>query len=155
MVYVTKDVNPLQQQQFLYAVHVADIVIVDCTNPYDINDGGVYPALTAQVNILNHVIVISENVLPLNITPYRGVYPTKDCEILSSGVIYRKLPEIIRQSLNEDTYKRLPEDSYKDFERYQPDIERMMQASLEARNRKKQNKTSVMISYRRSTYSNA
>ena len=97
VVYVTKDVNPLQQQQFLYAVHVADIVIVDCTNPYDINDGGVYPALTAQVNILNHVIVISENVLPLNITPYRGVYPTKDGEILSSGVIYRKLPEIIRQ----------------------------------------------------------
>lgn len=150
VVYVTKDVNPLQQQQFLYAVHVADVVIVDCTNPYDINDGGVYPALTAQVNILNHVIVISENVLPLNITPYRGVYPTKDGEILSSGLIFRKLSEIIQQSLNEDTYKRLPEDSYKDFERYQPDMERMMQASLEARNREKLNKTSVMISYRNS-----
>ena len=34
-VYVKKEPNPLQQQQFLYAVHVADIVIVDCTIPPD------------------------------------------------------------------------------------------------------------------------
>lgn len=150
VVYVTKEVNPLQQQQFLYAVYVADIVIVDCTNPYDINDGGVYPALTAQVNILNHVIVISENVLPLNIKPYRGVYPTKDGETLPTDEIISKLPEVIQQSLAEDTYDRLPEESYKDFERYQPDMEKMMQSSLEARNRKKSDKTSVMISYRNS-----
>ena len=61
LVTIKKDVNPLQQQQFLYAVHVSNIVVVDCTIPSDVNDGGVYPALTAQVNILNHVIVVSEN----------------------------------------------------------------------------------------------
>ena len=64
LVAIKKDVNPLQQQQFLYAVHVSDIVVVDCTIPSDVNDGGVYPALTAQVNILNHVIVVSENNIP-------------------------------------------------------------------------------------------
>ena len=78
VVYIKKDVNPLQQQQFLYAVHIADVVIVDCTIPQDNTDGGVYPALTAQINSLNHIIVVSENNLPLNIVPYRGVYPKKD-----------------------------------------------------------------------------
>lgn len=54
LVTIKKAVDPKQQQQFLYAVHVSDIVVVDCTIPSDVNDGGVYPALTAQINILNH-----------------------------------------------------------------------------------------------------
>ncbi|MDE7089039.1 MAG: hypothetical protein K2O54_02870, partial [Prevotella sp.] len=78
IVYVKKNVNPLQQQQFLYASHVADVVIVDCTIPKDKKDGGVYPALTAQINVLNHIIVVSETSLPLNITPFRSVTPDDD-----------------------------------------------------------------------------
>ena len=148
LVTIKKDVNPLQQQQFLFAVHVSDIVVVDCTIPSDVNDGGVYPALTAQVNILNHVIVVSENNLPLNITPLRGVFPQKDGERYTIKHILKELPEQIEQSLKEDTYSRIPEDMINDFLKYQKEMEEIIGASLEIRKRKKHEKTSVMISYR-------
>lgn len=150
LVTIKKDANPLQQQQFLYAVHVSDIVVVDCTIPSDVNDGGVYPALTAQVNILNHVIVVSENNLPLNITPLRGVFPQKDGERYTIEHILKELPEQIEQSLKEDTYSRIPEDVINDFLKYQKEMEEMLVASLEMRRRRKHKKTSVMISYRNS-----
>lgn len=150
LVTIKKDVNPLQQQQFLYAVHVSVIVVVDCTIPSDFNDGGVYPALTAQVNILNHVIVVSENNLPLNITPLRGVFPQEDGERCTIEHILKKLPEQIKQSLKEDTYSRIPEDMINDFLKYQKEMEEMLVASLEMRRRRKHKKTSVMISYRNS-----
>lgn len=150
LVTIKKDANPLQQQQFLYAVHVSDIVVVDCTIPSDVNDGGVYPALTAQVNILNHVIVVSENNLPLNITPLRGVFPQKDGERYTIEHILKELPEQIVQSLKEDTYSRIPEDMINDFLKYQKEMEEMLVASLEMRRRRKHKKTSVMISYRNS-----
>lgn len=150
LVTIKKDVNPLQQQQFLYAVYVSDIVVVDCTIPSDVNDGGVYPALTAQVNILNHVIVVSENNLPLNITPLRGVFPQKDGERNTIEHILKELPKQIEQSLKEDTYSRIPEDMINDFLKYQKEMEEMLVASLEIRRRKKHEKTFVMISYRNS-----
>lgn len=150
LVTIKKDVNPLQQQQFLYAVHVSNIVVVDCTIPSDFNDGGVYPALTAQVNILNHVIVVSENNLPLNITPLRGVFPQKDDERYTIEHILKELPKQIEQSLKKDTYSRIPEDMINDFLKYQKEMEEMLGASLEIRRRKKYEKTSVMISYRNS-----
>ncbi|MEJ8770324.1 hypothetical protein [Prevotella sp. HCN-7019] len=150
LVTIKKDVNPLQQQQFLYAVHVSDIVVVDCTIPSDFNDGGVYPALTAQVNILNHVIVVSENNLPLNITPLRGVFPQKDGERYTIEYILKKTSEQIEQSLKEDTYSRIPEEMINDFLKYQKEMEEMLGASLVIRRRKKYEKTSVMISYRNS-----
>lgn len=150
LVTIKKDANPLQQQQFLYAVHVSDIVVVDCTIPSDVNDGGVYPALTAQVNILNHVIVVSENNPPLNITPLRGVFPQKDGERYTIEHILKELPEQIEQSLKEDTYSRIPEDVINDFLKYQKEMEEMLVASLEMRRRRKHKKTSVMISYRNS-----
>lgn len=150
IVFIEKDVNPLQQQQFLYAVHIADIVVVDCTILNDNSDGGVYPALTAQINILNHVIVISENNLPLNITPYRGVYPKGDGQTFTLDYIVQKLPSIIECSLKEDTYHRLPEDFYQDFMKYQVEMEEMMASSLNGRRLHKTKKTPVMISYRNS-----
>lgn len=150
LVTIKKDVNPLQQQQFLYAVYVSDIVVVDCTIPSDVDDGGVYPALTAQVNILNHVIVVSENNLPLNITPLRGVFPQKDGERYTIEHILKELPKHIEQSLKEDTYSRIPEDMVNDFLKYQKEMEEMLGASLEIRRRKQHEKTSVMISYRNS-----
>ena len=150
LVTIKKDVTPLQQQQFLYAVHVSDIVVVDCTIPSGVSDGGVYPALTAQVNILNHVIVVSENNLPLNITPFRGVFPQKDGERYTIKHILKKIPEQIEQSLKEDTYSRIPEDMINDFLKYQKEMEEMLGASLEIRRRKHNEKTSVMISYRNS-----
>ena len=148
LVTIKKDVNPLQQQQFLYAVYVSDIVVVDCTIPSDVNDGGVYPALTAQVNILNHVIVVSENNLPLNITPFRGVFPKKDGKKFTIEHILKELPKQIEKSLIEDVYSRITKDMINDFLKYQKEMEEMLGASLEIHTREKNKKTSVMISYR-------
>lgn len=150
VVYIKKDVNPLQQQQFLYAVHIADVVIVDCTIPQDNTDGGVYPALTAQINSLNHIIVVSENNLPLNIVPYRGVYPKKDGERYDINRIIELLPDQIGKSLSCDKYARLPIDMYKDIATYQDDMIKMLSESHEVRKKEVSRKTPVMISYRNS-----
>lgn len=149
VVYIKKDVNPLQQQQMLFAIHVADVVIVDCTIPSDTTDGGVYPALTAQINCLNHIIVVSENVLPLNIKPYRSIVPNEDGQTLSTSYIVENLPKTVAESIKEDTYDRFPAQEFlSDMEKFMPDMEKMIQASLDAREQKKSSTTSVMISYR-------
>lgn len=150
IVIVKKEFNPLQQQQFMYAALVADVVIVDCTIPVDESDGSVYPALTAHINTLNHIVVVSANNLPLNIKPYRGVYPTRDGEIYSIEQIIGQLPKVITASIKQDTYPRLPEDIYKDFESHQADMEKILTDSLDYRTTKSSEKTRVMISYRNS-----
>lgn len=148
-IYVKKEIDARQQQLFLLAVHICDIVVVDCTIPPDITDGGVYPSLTAQVNILNHVIVVSENNLPLNITPYRGVFPEKDGERYSVDKIIKELPTQIECSLKNDTYGRISWDMKDDFLKYQKEMEIMLGESLKIRDKEKNNETtSVMISYR-------
>ena len=93
---------------------------------------------------------MSENNLPLNITPLRGVFPQEDGERCTIEHILKKLPEQIKQSLKEDTYSRIPEDMINDFLKYQKEMEEMLVASLEMRRRRKHKKTSVMISYRNS-----
>lgn len=150
IVFVKKNVNPLQQQQFLYASYVADVVIVDCTIPKDKNDGGVYPVLTAQINVLNHVIVVSETPLPLNITPYRHVAPD-DNKTLELHDLAVRLIDCVSSSIEEDTYRRLPsEDFLKDMAKFQRDMENMMGISLQNRQRKNSDIIPVMISYRNS-----
>jgi len=150
IVYVKQNINPLQQQQFLFASYVADVVVVDFTIPNSIDDGGVYPALTAQVNVLNHIIGISETPLPLNITPYRAIAP-RDSDSINESLILSGLPKLVELSIAEDTYKRLPGDELlKDFLKYQKEQEEMMAACLDARRSKNSNTTSVMISYRNS-----
>lgn len=152
VVYVKKNVNPLQQQQFLFASYVYDVVIVDCTMPNstDNKDGGVYPALTAQINVLNHIIAISETPLPLNITPYRKIAPS-DNEQLSSLSIFRNLPLMIATSLKEDNYPRIPGDELiKDFLKYQKEQEEIISTCLDRRGKFTPDKTKVMISYRNS-----
>lgn len=151
VVYVKRNVNPLQQQQMLFAIHVADVVIVDCTIPTEKTDGGVYPALTAQINCLNHIVVVSENVLPLNIKPYRWVAPQEDGQLLSTSCILDKLPETVAESIKEDTYDRFPAEEFlSNMEKFMPDMEKMIQESLDARDKKKSSSTTVMVSYRNS-----
>lgn len=151
VVFVKRNVNPLQQQQMLFAIHVADVVIVDCSIPHDRIDGGVYPALTAQINCLNHIVVVSENVLPLNIKPYRSIVPKEDGQTLTSSYILGRLPDLVEQSIKEDIYDRFPAEEFlSDMEKFMPDMERMIKTSLDARNDKKTSSTTVMISYRNS-----
>lgn len=151
VIYVKRNVNPLQQQQMLFAIHVADVVIVDCTIPSDKTDGGVYPALTAQINCLNHIVVVSENVLPLNIKPYRCITPQEDGQMLSTSCILDQLSKTVAESIKEDTYDRFPAEEFlSNMEKFMPDMEKMIQASLDARKKKKISSTTVMVSYRNS-----
>lgn len=151
IIYIKKDVNPLQQQQMLFAAYVADVVIVDCTIPATDNDGGVYPALIGQINCLNHIVVISENTLPLNVTPHRYIAPKEGGKTFSPIYILCKLPNIVKQSIEQDTYDRFPPKEFlADMEKFMPDMEKMIQLSLDARNQKGRSSTSVMISYRNS-----
>lgn len=130
---------------------MADVVIVDCTIPLDTTDDGVYPALTAQINCINHIIVVSENVLPLNIKPYRCIAPNEDGKTLSTSYIIDKRTEIVAESIKEDTYDRFPAEEFlSNMEKFMYDMERMIQTSLDARNKKKSSLTTVMISYRNS-----
>ena len=69
--YIDSYSKEFNQFEFLLACHRDDIVIVDCTIPQNKDERSVYPILVAQVNMLDHVIVVSSNMLPLNITPQR------------------------------------------------------------------------------------
>ena len=75
------------QMDFLMSCHRDDVVIVDCTIPkYSEdknerkNECSVFPILVAQVNMLDHVLVVSNNMLPLNITPQRQGYDSPRLE---------------------------------------------------------------------------
>lgn len=156
VVYVTKETNPMQQQHLLVAAHFADIVLVDCTIPKDGKDGGVYPALIAQVNSLNHIIAFSQNYLPLNVTPFRTIAPSLEKQEMeySMDKILEELPKVIEKSLKEDKYRRINEKYIQDFIEntldYQKQMEQMISDSLEARKNKDCDKTHIMISYRNS-----
>ena len=53
--YSSLDVSQLE---FLFAIHNDDAVIIDCTIPDDLEQPTVYPILTAQINMLDHILVI-------------------------------------------------------------------------------------------------
>jgi len=148
--YIGKKFNPAYQQVFGYLALTTDIMIVDCTIPDSPDDGGVYPALTAQVNPFNHIIVISETQLPLNITPYRKVAPEKDGQRLFADDIAEKLTELIDKSLIEDNYKRVEmpiEELNKSPQTMATATQEIIKASFDIRKRVRKG-TKVLISYR-------
>ncbi len=147
VIFVSTNIDPSQQMHFACAAQSANIVIADCTIPTGANDGGIYPALTAQVNCFNHVIVVSETELPLNITPYRGIYPSLTATLTQQDIL-RALPQLIEQSLKEDTYGRLPVEIYEDAAQYLIENEKMIRASLDSRKKAGTPRKLVMLSYR-------
>ena len=73
-----KEFGESNQMDFMLNIHRDLAVIIDATIPKDLKGPTVYPILTAQVNILNHIIVFSREIdeegneiLPLNISPQR------------------------------------------------------------------------------------
>lgn len=148
--YIGKEFNPIYQKKFGYLALTTDIMIVDCTITDASDDGGVYPALTAHVNPFNHIIVISETQLPLNITPFRKIAPKEDGQRLSVEHIVGKLPELIDESLAKDNYKRVDtpmEELFKLPQRMATATQEIIEASFDIRKRERKG-TNVMISYR-------
>lgn len=140
------------QTDFLLAVHTSDVVIVDCTIPDHLDKSSitVYPLLTAQVNIFDHIIVVSESQLPLNITPSRGIYPHADNEVTTAEQIVCGIRTIVEQVIENDTYPRLSHKKIEQLLEDQMGMERMLTDSLDIKGKRTHNKPLVMISYRNS-----
>lgn len=145
------------QLEFLISCHRDDIVIVDCTTPKDSSVKTVYPILVAQVNMLDHVIVISNNMLPLNITPQRQGYDSPRLKLDFTQEkqirwIEEQLIELSDDISSNNHYNRIPLNGYQDLERFRSLIEKMREESDNYRRKKEGNKKKVLISYRNSHY---
>lgn len=145
------------QLEFLISCHRDDIVIVDCTIPKDSTIKTVYPILVAQVNMLDHVIVISNNMLPLNITPQRQGYDSPRLKLdftqeKQINWIEEQLLELSTDISSNNHYNRIPLNGYQDLERFRSLIEKMWEESDNYRRKKEGNKKKVLISYRNSHY---
>lgn len=128
------------QLDFLLACHRDSAVIVDCTIPDDLCESTVYPLLTAQINMLDHVLVISDSVLPLNITPQR--------EKNESVAVLDWVTSQLEDLKVHEYYPRIPLEKYEDIEKYRLQMEEMWNSSLELHKNFDSAKKRVMISYR-------
>ena len=144
-------------QQFIVAVSCYDAVIVDCTIPESM-DGqtqteSVYPLLSAHINAMGHIIVISESQLPLNINPVRGIFPAAG-QTLSEEEIAKQIAGIIEEVKMTDTYPRLSLDLCEkwlkkgDIDNFNKQLSMMQKASMDIHKHPARNKRKVMISYR-------
>lgn len=138
------------QFDFLQAVYRDTSTIVDMTIPDDLTLSTVYPLLTAHVNILDHILVFSDkqyedgsHILPMNITPQR-IRTYKDNDLLA----WLRLQLMdLKECQN---YERFEIESIESLSNYKERMEQVIVDSLALRERKKKDKTQVMISYRNS-----
>lgn len=149
--------DDFSQLELLIACHRDDIVIVDCTTPKDSSVKTVYPILVAQVNMLDHVIVISNNMLPLNITPQRQGYDSPRLKLDFTQEkqirwIEEQLIELSDDISSNNHYNRITLNGYQDLEKFRSLIEKMWEESDNYRRKKEGNKKKVLISYRNSHY---
>ena len=136
------------QFDFLQAVYRDTATIVDATIPDDLTLSTVYHLLTAHVSILDHILVFSDKgyedgsqILPLNITPQR-IRTSKDNDLLAW---LRLQLEDLKECQN---YERFEIESIEFLSNYKERMEQVIVDSLALRERKKKDKTQVMISYR-------
>lgn len=145
------------QLEFLIACHRDDIVIVDCSIPEDITIKTVFPILVAQINMLDHVLVVSTTMLPLNITPQRQGYDSPRFKREFSDKkqllwIDEQIKDLYRAISNGTHYKRIPLKGYQDLERYRLEMELMWDKSQKYNMARDSEKKKVFISYRSSYY---
>lgn len=146
-VYTAKESS---QFDFLQAVYRDTAIIVDATIPKDLSQSTVYPLLTAHVNILDHILVFSDNqyengsqVIPLNITPQRA-RTDKDGNLLAW--LRLQLEDLKAHYY----YERFEIESIEALANYKFLMEKVMSTSLEMHKMQKSKKMQVLISYRNS-----
>lgn len=144
-VYESKDSN---QFDFLQAVYRDTAIIVDATIPNDLTLSTVYPLLTAHINILDHLLVFSDKsyedgtqILPLNITPQR-TRTGRDKDLLAW------LKTQLEDLKQHQYYERFEIESIEALASFKERMEQVIVGSLAMHERKKCDKTQVMISYR-------
>lgn len=146
----------VSQLEFLMAIHNDDAVIVDCTIPTDLKQPSVYPLLTAQINMLDHILVYSDEyyvdkdkdgyyvpILPLNITPQRE-YRSKNKDVVQW--LIEQLLDIQEHSY----YQRLNIKDLDSMIQCRMEMEQMLMESQKLHDSKTTGKTRIMISYRNS-----
>lgn len=154
--------SSFSQADFLLSLFRDDVVIVDCTIPDDLAKPTVYPILVAQVNMLDHVLVVSENDLPLNIKPLRVPYVTNSKSI--NGKTRQNLSEWLEENLKDILHNRYRDDnpserimvqSVQDLLNHKSDMERIQEYSsnCEKKRIKSENRKNILISYRSQYYS--
>lgn len=138
------------QFDFLQAVYRDTATIVDTTIQNDLTLSTVYPILTAHINTLDHILVFSDNcyedgtqIIPLNITPLRN-----------RGKEEKDVIEWLKKQLvdlkSHEYYERFEIESIDELASHKERMEKVIVDSLALHERKKGNKTRVMISYRNS-----
>lgn len=138
----------------MQAVYRDTATIVDATIPDDLTLSTVYPLLTAHVNILDHILVFSNNqykdgrqILPMNITP-RRINHQENFGLLAW------LGEQLKDLKENRYYERFEIKSIEELTDQMEPIEmamkKVMSASLELHKLKKGDKKQIMISYRNS-----
>lgn len=155
--YIDSNSDDFTQLEFLIACHRDDVVIVDCTIPKDKEIKTVYPILVAQVNMLDHVLVVSNTMLPLNITPQRQGY---DSPRLKNDFTSEKQLEWIEEQLNDLFrlissglhYSRISISNYLDLDNVRPQMEQMWLESERIKSQIEKGKKKILISYRNCHY---
>lgn len=151
------------QTDFLLSLFRDDAVIVDCTIPKDLETHSVYPIITAQINMLDHILILSETDLPINIKPLREPYllnSSNQCwkrEKKLADWLNENLEDIyLNQNLIENPSERIPVKSIQDLVAHKDDMERMQEHSINyaIKRIKGENKKNVLISYRSKYYNN-
>lgn len=138
------------QFDFMQAVYRDKATIVDATIQDDLTLSTVYPLLTAHINILDHILVFSDNyyedgtqTLPLNIKPQRN-RKREERDVL--GWLKKQLEDL----KSHEYYDRFEIESIEVLLSYKEKMEQVIVDSLALHERKQCDKIRVMISYRNS-----
>lgn len=156
-----KDTKFFSQGEFLMSLFRDDAVIVDGTIPNDLKMPSVYPILTAQINLLDNILVISETDLPINIKPLRNPYIVSvESHYCKEGTcindwLVKELKDIL-QNLQYRIPKRISIDSLNELLGYKRDIELIQSqaAKWHVSQIKETGKKNILISYRSKYYHN-
>ena len=154
---ITHGDESYSQAGFLISLFRDDAVIVDCTIPEDLKDLSVYPILVAQINMLDHVLVVSETELPINLKPLRLPYLT--CSKANEGIEKMSIAEWLNYNLDEikveidregRSSNRINVSSVRELSGHKADMERIQSLAMERTKKrvKEDGKKNILISYR-------
>ena len=161
MIVTPEDTKFFTQGEFLMSLFRDDAVIVDGTIPNDLKTTSVYPILTAQINMLDNILVLSETDLPINIKPLRKPYIvnveshcSKKCTCINDWLV-NELKDIL-QNLQFGYSKRISINSLSELSGCKGDIELIQSQAAKwyVNHIKESGKKNILISYRSKYYHN-
>lgn len=157
---VLPDDITFSQADILVSLFRDEVIIIDCTIPEKLESPSVYPILVAQINMLDHILLVSETDLPLNIKPLRepfiinkDIVSVLEKNNLSKWLI-NNIEDIYSDIKNTDSLERISVQSVQELLAHKEDMEMIQDHSNQrAKKRIKANdKKNILISYRSRYY---